>query len=94
MCPEPWEVIVSDNGSTDETRRIVERFHGRLPGLRIVAKGEALLFCDADDEVGPGWLAVCAFYPYNHETKAGVAIRDQHFSTNGGIVIGTIHGLA
>jgi GT2 family glycosyltransferase len=33
---EPWELLVSDNGSTDETAEVVGRFHGRIPGLRIV----------------------------------------------------------
>lgn len=72
---EPWEVIVSDNGSTDESLTIVKRYKERLPNLRIVdasarpgqpyalnagakaAIGDALAFCDADDEVGSGWLA-------------------------------------
>jgi len=72
---QPWEVIVSDNGSTDETLQIVERYKGRLPNLRVVdasdrrgqahaknvaarvALGDALAFCDADDEVAPGWVA-------------------------------------
>lgn len=71
---QPWEVIVADNGSTDESLKIVEQYRDRLPNLRIVdasgrrgqpyalnvgalaATGDALLFCDADDEVGPGWL--------------------------------------
>jgi len=73
---EPWEVIVADNGSTDGSPAIVERYRERLPNLRIVdasggrgaaharnagaraATGEALAFCDADDEVAPGWLSV------------------------------------
>jgi glycosyltransferase involved in cell wall biosynthesis len=72
---EPWEIIVSDNGSTDESLAIIERYKERLPNLRVVdssgrrgssyarnvgvraATGEAILFCDADDEVGFGWLA-------------------------------------
>lgn len=72
---EPWEVIVSDNGSTDESLAIVERNRARLPDLKIVnasarrgaayaknigaraATGDALVFCDADDEVAPGWVA-------------------------------------
>lgn len=40
---EPWEVIVADNGSTDGTPALVERFRERLPGLRLV---------DASDQVG------------------------------------------
>ena len=31
-----WEVIVSDNGSIDSSREVVERFKGQLPRLRIV----------------------------------------------------------
>lgn len=72
---EPWEVIISDNGSTDESMVIVERYRERLPNLYVVdssdrrgaaharnvgalaATGDALAFCDADDEVAPGWLA-------------------------------------
>lgn len=70
----PWEIIVSDNGSTDESLAVVKRYESRFSSLRIVnasdrrgaayarnvaakaARGEALLFCDADDEVAPGWL--------------------------------------
>lgn len=72
---ETWEVIVSDNGSTDNSMEIVMRYQNRLPNLRIadasdrrgqaharnigarLAVGESLVFCDADDEVAPGWLA-------------------------------------
>ena len=73
--PEPWEVIVADNGSSDGMQEIVEQYKDRLTVLRIVdasdrrgaaharnvgtrhATGDALLFCDADDEVAPGWLS-------------------------------------
>jgi glycosyltransferase involved in cell wall biosynthesis len=71
----PWEVIISDNGSTDESRAVVERYKDRLPNFRTVdasdrrgaaharnvgaaiSTGEALAFCDADDEIAPGWVA-------------------------------------
>ncbi|KOP26094.1 glycosyl transferase family 2 [Hapalosiphon sp. MRB220] len=72
---QAWEVIISDNGSTDSTLSIVEKYQMSLPNLQIVdasdrrgasharnigakaAKGESLIFIDADDEVAPGWLA-------------------------------------
>lgn len=71
---EPWEVIVSDNGSTDETVKIAKTYQQKLP-IRIVdssnrrgaghsrnvgvlaALSDAIAFCDADDEVAPGWVA-------------------------------------
>ena len=72
---QPWEIVVADNGSTDDSRKVVERFMGRLPNLRLVdaserkgaayarntaikaSAGESMALCDADDEVGDGWLA-------------------------------------
>jgi GT2 family glycosyltransferase len=73
-CAEPWEVIVADNGSTDNSMVVVKQFRDRLPNLHIVdascqqgqayarnmgawaGAGEYLAFCDADDEVGVGWV--------------------------------------
>jgi len=69
-----WEVVISDNGSVDNTLAIVEEFKERLPNLRVVdssdrrgpgharnvgakeAKGDTILFCDADDEVASDWM--------------------------------------
>jgi GT2 family glycosyltransferase len=36
VLPGPFEVIISDNGSTDATRTIADGFVGRVPGLRII----------------------------------------------------------
>jgi len=86
--PGEWEVIVADNGSKDRSREIVERYRGRIPGLKLVdasdrrgqaharnlgaaaATGGALLFCDADDEVGPGWLAAMGWALAVHDFVA------------------------
>lgn len=83
-----WEVILADNGSTDNTLQIVESYRERLPNLRIVdasarrgqpyalnvglraATGHAVLFCDADDEVGDGWLAAMAKALSEHDFVA------------------------
>ncbi len=73
-----WEVIVSNNGSTDDSAAIVETYRQRLPELKVVdaytppgprlgafqsynvglaaATGDAFVLCEADDEVGEGWL--------------------------------------
>lgn len=83
-----WEVLVADNGSTDQTRAVALAFRERLPGLRVVdasarrgagharnvaagqARGDALLFCDADDEVAPGWLPAMARALERHDFVA------------------------
>ena len=72
---QPWEVILANNRSTDESVKIAQDFQRRMPHLRLVeasarqgqpfalncgaeaARGDALAFCDADDEVAPGWVA-------------------------------------
>jgi glycosyltransferase involved in cell wall biosynthesis len=83
-----WEVIVADNGSTDGSREIVEKYRKRLPGLRLIdaskrrgaaharnagaraARGDAIVFCDADDEAGPGWLAAMGRALQEHDFVA------------------------
>lgn len=73
--PMPWELIVADNGSTDDLAQVIHQYDGRLPSLRLLnasarrgaaharnegvraARGENILFCDADDIPAPGWAA-------------------------------------
>jgi glycosyltransferase involved in cell wall biosynthesis len=33
---KPWEVIISDNGSTDGTQAVVERYKSRFPNIKVV----------------------------------------------------------
>ena len=86
---ESWEVIISDNGSTDNSLEIVEQYGDRLHNLRIIdssarvgaaharnmgakaAKGESIVFCDADDEVAPGWLAAMGEALSKHDFVVG-----------------------
>lgn len=71
--PEPWEIIIADNGSTDGSVSYIQQCQKKMPNLKLVdasarrgpafaqnvgvhaATGDILLFCDADDEAGPGW---------------------------------------
>ncbi len=89
-CEEPWEVVVADNGSTDGTRQLVDRWTALDPRIRLVdasvrrgpaaarnigaadAAGDLLAFCDADDEVQPGWLSACVVGLAKAEVVAGV----------------------
>jgi len=91
----PWELIISDNGSTDGTAAIVNAFRDRLPHLRVVdasglhrqshalnvgaraAAAELLAFCDADDEVGPGWVAAMGDGLFEHDVVHGEICYDK-----------------
>jgi glucosyl-dolichyl phosphate glucuronosyltransferase len=71
-----WELLIVDNGSTDNTREVVERYADRLPiryareetpGLSNArnhgvrtARGRYLCWTDDDAEVDPEWLAAYA----------------------------------
>lgn len=35
-CSQPWELVVVDNGSTDDSAAIAARFSGRIPHLRVI----------------------------------------------------------
>jgi glycosyltransferase involved in cell wall biosynthesis len=69
-----WEIVIADNGSTDNSIDIARDWEPKLPALEIVdasakrsanharnagaaaAKGDFLVFCDADDVATTGWL--------------------------------------
>jgi glycosyltransferase involved in cell wall biosynthesis len=73
-----WEVVIADNGSTDDTRRVAESFAAKVPRLRVVdassrrgrhhacnvgarhAAGRSIVFVDADDRIGAGYLEAMA----------------------------------
>jgi GT2 family glycosyltransferase len=70
-CDYPREfvdVVVADNGSTDDTPAVAAAAGARvlsLPGIAVgemrnraahAATGDVLAFVDADHELGPGWL--------------------------------------
>jgi glycosyltransferase involved in cell wall biosynthesis len=69
---EPYEVILVDDGSADGTAAIAERFAPRVKVLRQahkgagaarnagieIARGDIILFTDADCEPVPGWGTV------------------------------------
>ena len=92
---QPWEVIVVDNKSTDNTVAIAELFKQKIPSLRIidakakqgaayarnvgasVAKAEALAFCDADDEVAPGWVAAMGEALAKYDFVTGRSLHDK-----------------
>jgi glycosyltransferase involved in cell wall biosynthesis len=63
------EIVIADNGSTDDTPDVARSFGARvlsLPGLSVAAlrnraaveaQGQVLAFVDADHEIDPEWVA-------------------------------------
>jgi glycosyltransferase involved in cell wall biosynthesis len=62
QCPVPWEVLVCDRGSSDETVALAESWLGRLP-LRII-RADGLRGADAARLIGVAaaqgeWIGLC-----------------------------------
>ena len=86
---EDWELIIVDDGSTDDTKSIIESYHdnriryvwqenqersaARNHGIAL-AKGEWICFLDSDDDYYPNHLA-------NHLGNHG----DQNLGNHGGL---------
>src|SRR3989304_266879 len=67
--PDPWEVVISDNESSDDLRRIVRLFESRLPGLRV---------SDASDRHGRAHARNVGVEAAKHEAVAPVdAVRPE-----------------
>lgn len=84
-----WEIVVANNGSTDQTAEVVQNYQHSMPNLRLVhvpmrqnrsyarnmgvqeARGDAFLFCDADDVVTPGWVSALAKALEKHDVVIG-----------------------
>lgn len=90
-----WELVVVDNGCTDDSLEIVREHSDGVPGLRVVdasarrglnyarnagvaaARGELLVFCDADDAAAPGWLAALVEAAADADIVGGVLEGDE-----------------
>lgn len=84
----PWEIVVADNGSVDDTPSVIRDYQRRMPNLRVVdassrrgcsaarnigieaAAADRFVFCDADDEVTPRWIAAMGEALMRHEFVA------------------------
>ncbi len=85
----PWELIVADNGSSDNSVEIALKFEKRFTSFRVIdasgrktasyprnvaaraAISDRFAFCDADDEVAPGWVASIGDALAGHEIVHG-----------------------
>lgn len=89
--PFPWEIIIVDNNSTDDSAAIASMYSEttNTPQIRVVAafdgqgasyarnfgiaeaRSEAIACCDADDIVGPSWVATMGTALQEHDVVTG-----------------------
>jgi glycosyltransferase involved in cell wall biosynthesis len=63
-----WEVIISDNGSTDKTLEIIEQFQNRIPNLRII---------NACEQKGAAYARNCGVQASQAESVAFIDADDE-----------------
>ena len=91
----PLEILVADNGSSDESARIVERVTPDAACLRLgrnlgfagaanagirVSRGEWIAILNNDTEADPDWLAECVAAAERHPRAAFLASRILQFN--------------
>lgn len=59
------EIVVVDNGSTDDTRSIIDRVAARYPNIRVYAYPHAISRCGAENEETPEDSVHSLAYYYN-----------------------------
>lgn len=99
------EIVVVDNGSTDDTQRVLERYAGHIrvvvqeqrgvAGARnrgiAEARGEWIAFLDSDDAWEPEALEHLVGEARAHPDAGLVTLRAQSMSADG-TLLGTTHG--
>jgi len=88
----PYQVIVVNDGSTDDTRKIADVYGNRIEyyergnqgpgasrneGLKV-ARGDYVAFLDADDYWLPGFLSKCVHFLEKHPDAIAVSVGQSH----------------